>query len=78
MSVDAAMFRRALRIATITAVAAGWAAGAVRGDARDLDRVRQAISYLDERQEAWSRFPKARRGEGANATSCVSCHTGIS
>ena len=63
-SVDAAMFRRALRIATITAVAAGWAAGAVRGDARDLDRVRQAISYLDERQEAWSRFPKCAAGRG--------------
>jgi squalene-hopene/tetraprenyl-beta-curcumene cyclase len=78
MSSDATVFRRALRIATVTAAALGWADAAEAGDAQDPARVRRAIAYLDERQEAWSRFPKARRGEGADATSCVSCHTGIS
>jgi hypothetical protein len=78
MSIDASMFRLALRTATISAAAAGGASAAQAGDARDLDRIRQAIAYLEDRQKAWSRFPKAQRGEGADSTSCVSCHTGIS
>jgi hypothetical protein len=80
MSVDVAMIRRTLRLAAITATAAGWAVAAEAGDVQDQDpaRVRQAIGYLDDRQEAWSRFPRAQRGQGADTTSCVSCHTGIS
>jgi hypothetical protein len=78
MSADAAMICRAFRIVTITAAAAGWAATASAGDAEDPARVRRALSYLDARQDDWSRFAKAQRGEGADRTSCVSCHTGIS
>jgi squalene-hopene/tetraprenyl-beta-curcumene cyclase len=78
MSADAAMIRRARRIATITVAAAGCAATAAAGDAGDPSRIRRAISYLDARQDDWSRFAKAQRGEGADSTTCVSCHTGIS
>ena len=78
MLVDATMIRRGFQIATIAAAAAGWAATARAGDTEDPARVRRAISYLDARQDAWSRFAKAERGEGADRTTCVSCHTGIS
>lgn len=78
MSADAAMIHRALPIALIAAAAAGWAATATAGDAEDPARVRRAISYLDARQDDWSRFAKAQRGEGAGRTTCVSCHIGIS
>src|SRR5258708_6443591 len=78
MSVASTMFRRRLHIATIAAAAAGWAATAGAGDAEDPGRVRRAIAYLDARQEAWARFARAERGEGADRTTCVSCHTGIS
>jgi hypothetical protein len=78
MSLDTETIRRALRMATITVAAAGWAVAAQAGDAQDPARVRQAIAYLDDRQEAWSRFSKAQRGQGVDTTSCVSCHTGIS
>jgi squalene-hopene/tetraprenyl-beta-curcumene cyclase len=78
MSADATMIRRALRIVTITAAAAGWAATVTAGDAEDPARVRRAIAYLDDRQDQWSRFAKAQRGEGVDRTTCVSCHTGVS
>jgi squalene-hopene/tetraprenyl-beta-curcumene cyclase len=74
---DAAMIHNVLRITMITAAAAGWAALAAAGD-DDPARVRRAVSYLDGRQDEWSRFAKAQRGEGADKTTCVSCHTGIS
>jgi squalene-hopene/tetraprenyl-beta-curcumene cyclase len=57
--------------------AAGWAADARAGDTGDPARVRQAIAYLDSRQDEWSRFEKAQRGEGADRTACVSCHSGV-
>jgi squalene-hopene/tetraprenyl-beta-curcumene cyclase len=44
----------------------------------DRARVARAIGYLDARQEAWASFTRAGRGEGADRTSCVSCHTGLS
>src|SRR5262245_54140768 len=78
MPADATRIRLGLLIATMIAVAAGWAAMAGAGDPEDQARVRQAISYLDGRQDDWSRFAKAQRGEGADRTTCVSCHTGIS
>jgi hypothetical protein len=78
MLADFAMNCRALRIAMIAAAAAGWAATADAGDAEDQARVRRAISYLDARQDEWSRFAKAQRGEDADKTTCVSCHTGVS
>jgi squalene-hopene/tetraprenyl-beta-curcumene cyclase len=34
-----------------------------------------AAEYLDARQKAWFAFERADRGEGANKTSCISCHT---
>ena len=81
MPVDTRIIRRGLRIAAITA-AAGWVAtagaGAEAGDAEDSARVRRAISYLDARQDAWSHFASAERGQGTDKTTCVSCHTGIS
>jgi len=78
MTADPAMIHRALRLATITAAAAGWSAAAAAGDPEDPARVRRAISHLDARQDDWSRFAGARRGEGADTTTCVSCHTGVS
>ena len=82
MSDGNAMIRRALAlalriIAAITA-AAGWAGPAMAGDTEDRARVERAISYLDARQDEWSRFAGAQRGQGADKTSCVSCHTGVS
>ncbi len=71
------MFRRARGIAAILLLAGGWSASAVAGDPGDPDRVRRAIAYLDDRQGQWSRFAKADRGEGADKTTCVSCHTGV-
>jgi squalene-hopene/tetraprenyl-beta-curcumene cyclase len=49
-----------------------------RAEAPDAARIRQAVSYLDGRQDEWSHFSGADRGEGGNKTSCVSCHTGVS
>ncbi len=34
-----------------------------------------ARQYLDSRGAEWFKFDSARRGEGASATSCVSCHS---
>jgi Ni/Co efflux regulator RcnB len=77
MSADAAIFHRVLRVAALAIVAASWAASAFAGDAEDRARVRRAIAYLDDRQDQWSKFSKAERGEGAEKTTCVSCHTGV-
>jgi hypothetical protein len=51
MSADAAMIRRALRLAAITVVATGWSATANAGDPEDPARIRRATSYLDARQD---------------------------
>jgi hypothetical protein len=77
MTVDAATFRRSLKIVTLAAAAAGWAATVRAADAEDPGRVRRAIGYLDARQDAWSKFARAERGEGASKTTCVSCHTAL-
>jgi squalene-hopene/tetraprenyl-beta-curcumene cyclase len=37
-----------------------------------------ARHYLDSRGAEWFKFDSARRGEGASATSCVSCHSLLS
>ncbi len=80
MAVDAPTFRRGLEFLTLAAAAAaaGWAATVSAADAEDPGRVRRAIGYLDARQDAWSQFARAGRGEGADRTACVSCHTGLS
>ncbi len=80
MDVDVALIlRRVLPIVAITATAAAWAAPALADDNKeDAARVQRAITYLDARQDAWSQFQGAQRGEGTDRTSCVSCHTGIS
>jgi squalene-hopene/tetraprenyl-beta-curcumene cyclase len=72
------MIRRALQIATISMVATGWSATTNAGDPEDHARILRAIAYLDARQDEWSQFAKAQRGEGADKTACVSCHTGLS
>ena len=78
MSADDALIRRALQVAAITVAATGWTATASAGDPEDPARIRRAVSYLDARQDEWSRFAKSQRGEGADKTACVSCHTGLS
>jgi squalene-hopene/tetraprenyl-beta-curcumene cyclase len=78
VSAEAASIRRAFQIAAITVVATGWAATANAGDPEDPARIRRAISYVDARQDEWSQFAKAQRGEGTDKTACVSCHTGVS
>ena len=78
MSINATMLRHGLQIATIVTVVASGAAKAEGNSGGDQARVRAAVAYLDARQEAWSKFAKAERGEGADKTTCVSCHTGIS
>jgi squalene-hopene/tetraprenyl-beta-curcumene cyclase len=74
MSADAS---KTLRFAAVAIVVASWAAPAVAGDPDDPARLRRAIAYLDDRQDQWSKFTKADRGEGPDKTSCVSCHTGV-
>jgi squalene-hopene/tetraprenyl-beta-curcumene cyclase len=71
------IIRLGFLIATIAAISAGWAA-ARAGEVEDAARVRRAIAYLDGRQDAWSKFARAERGEGEHKTTCVSCHTGLS
>ena len=44
------------------------------GDSRSWNKDR-AAKYLDERGQAWFEFKSAERGERANKSSCVSCHT---
>ena len=78
MPAAAALIRRTLQVAAFTATVAIWAATAAAGDADDVDRIRRAVAYLDARQDDWSRFASAQRGEDADRTSCVSCHTGVS
>jgi squalene-hopene/tetraprenyl-beta-curcumene cyclase len=67
--------RRVLTIASITLAATTLATA---GDSEDPARLQRAIAYLDGRQDEWSRFAKAERGEGVDKTACVSCHTGVS
>src|SRR5262249_30514220 len=54
------------------------AVGRAADEGDDRTRVERAIAYLDARQEAWSNFARAARGEGADRTTCVSCHTVLS
>src|SRR5262249_19105027 len=35
----------------------------------------KAIQFLDRRGEDWFNFAGAHRGQGASATTCVSCHS---
>ena len=69
------MIRHALPIVLILTT---WAVTSHAGDPDDPARIRRAIAYLDARQDEWSRFAKAQRGEGADKTACLSCHTGLS
>jgi hypothetical protein len=78
MSAEAASVRRALQLTVIVVMAMGSADVSAAGDPDDAARVRRAITYLDGRQNEWSRAARTQRGEGADRTSCVSCHTGIS
>jgi mono/diheme cytochrome c family protein len=77
MTVDTVAFRRSWKIIMLAAATATWAAAVSAADAGDLHRVRRALAYLDARQDAWSKFARAERGEGATKTTCVSCHTGL-
>jgi hypothetical protein len=80
MSHDAQRIARRVRIATLIATLfiAGWTTTTRGADPEDSARVRRAVAYLDARQETWSQFAQAARGKGADKTTCVSCHTGIS
>ncbi|HEV3122079.1 MAG TPA: hypothetical protein VGY53_09260, partial [Isosphaeraceae bacterium] len=78
MQLDAKVIRRVLLIATTAFTATGGLDKARAGDDGDADRLRQAIAYLDGRQEAWFEFTSAKRGQEADRTTCISCHTGIS
>jgi squalene-hopene/tetraprenyl-beta-curcumene cyclase len=63
--------------ALVAAVGRPVVAGGDSGESEDRARVERAIGYLDARQEAWAGFARAGRGEGADRTTCVSCHTGL-
>lgn len=78
MSGHPSRFVGLLKTASIAAAAAVWGTVAWADDAGDPARVRRAIAALDARQDAWSQFARAQRGEGASRTVCVSCHTGVS
>jgi squalene-hopene/tetraprenyl-beta-curcumene cyclase len=54
----------------------GLSAGAGGGENAPVgwDRTKAGV-YLDGRGEAWFKFGAARRGQGATASSCVSCHS---
>ena len=64
MALDTPTFRRGLKIVAVAVAATGWAAAVGAVDSEDPDRVRRAIGYLDARQDAWSQFARAGRGEG--------------
>jgi hypothetical protein len=78
MDVTCTKIRRLIGIVSIMATTVGTAALAGTLDSEDEARVRRAITYLDGRQDSWSRFGRAERGEANDRTTCVSCHTGIS
>jgi hypothetical protein len=67
----------AIRLIIAVGLIAISAGQAIAGDSEDPARLRRASAYLDARQDEWSRFSKAQRGEGAERTACVSCHTGV-
>jgi squalene-hopene/tetraprenyl-beta-curcumene cyclase len=52
-------------------------AGPLASAAEELPdwRPAEAGRYLDEREKTWFGFSSARRGQGTEQTSCVSCHT---
>ena len=54
----------------LTAALASGGDGAVGTWSKD-----RAAKYLDERGKAWFEFKSAERGERANKSTCVSCHT---
>ncbi len=78
MAVDISRIGRIISVTAIAATLISSAHPARGDDAEDLTRIRRAVDYLDARQDAWSRFAKAERGQGEDKTSCVSCHTGLS
>lgn len=59
----------------IVAVLAGAGVGSAAAETTKDWEPRLAHEYLEQRQAAWFLFTKAKRGEGATQTSCVSCHT---
>jgi hypothetical protein len=67
-----------LMCVTASVRAAEDASARDRDPDRDRARVARAIAWLDARQEAWSSFARAERGEGPDRTTCVSCHTVLS
>src|SRR6266852_5832712 len=69
---DSSNFGRAMPFAAV----ALWltAAFASAGDGGNWSKDR-AAKYLDERGKAWFEFKSAERGERANKSTCVSCHT---
>jgi squalene-hopene/tetraprenyl-beta-curcumene cyclase len=69
---------RRFEVAALLLAAATWATTVRADETTDKARVERAMAYLDARQEAWSKFAQAGRGEAADRTTCVSCHTGIS
>jgi hypothetical protein len=66
------------RVVGIIILATITTADAKAADTEDLARIERAITYLDARQDEWFKFSGAQRGQGADKTTCVSCHTGIS
>ena len=71
---------RACVVSIVTGILAfGASISAAEGRARRaLGTKARASQYLDGRMRSRFKFDSARRGEGASAVSCVSCHTLLS
>jgi hypothetical protein len=78
MKINVAGLSRGLGIVAIVAALGVSAVPTFGAEPDDRERIRRAVSYLDGRQDAWSKFAGSQRGTGVDKTSCVSCHTGIS
>src|ERR1700732_4472920 len=69
---DSSNFGRALPFTAVAFWLTAALASAGDGGTWSKDR---AAKYLDERGKAWFEFKSAERGERANKSTCVSCHT---
>ncbi|HEV3447264.1 MAG TPA: prenyltransferase/squalene oxidase repeat-containing protein [Gemmataceae bacterium] len=69
---DSSSFGRALPFTAVAFWLTAALASAGDGGTWSKDR---AAKYLDERGKAWFEFKSAERGERANKSTCVSCHT---
>jgi hypothetical protein len=68
------MLSRLISSVAVIGVLLSWPIVRAGGGSPDW-KPEEAAKYLDQRDKVWFEFSKAKRGEGATQTSCVSCHS---